>query len=164
VAFVAQETGDIDDTATVTSATPDPNKDNNAAKGRVSFGATADVSLVKTSDATTYKPSSRIAYQLTVANNGPSKAQGIVVTDNLPDVKQAIYESDTGGCVRSGTVLTCQLGDLNAGASRTFYIYVTVKGARGEVSNTASVTSLTADGNLSNNISTRVVTVQGGQP
>jgi hypothetical protein len=69
-----------------------------------------------------------------------------VVTDTLSAVQQAIYLSDTGACTKSGGILTCNVGALPIGQSRSFNINVTVKGSRGSVSNT----------------STRVVTVGGG--
>jgi uncharacterized repeat protein (TIGR01451 family) len=139
----------------------------NSMMRRPSFASTevqtsADVSVVKTSDATNYKPSSQVTYQITVANAGPSKALNVVLTDNLPDTKQAIYQSDTGGCVLSAPkILTCNLGDLDVGQSKTFFVYVVIKGSKGDVSNTASVTSSTPDAAMGNNSSTRVVTIKG---
>jgi hypothetical protein len=82
-----------------------------------------------------------------------------VVTDNLPDTKQAIYVFDTAGCSESGTVLTYNLGTIAAGTSKSFNVYVTVKGNKGQVSDTASVTSSTFDPVSANNSSTRVVLI-----
>ena len=146
--------------ADVSSDNPDPNNGNNLATAAVTVQATADLAITKTSDADTYKPSTQVTYQITVSNNGPSKALNAVVTDNLPDIKQAIYQSDTGGCVKSTpTTLVCNMGDLALGQTRTFFVYVLIKGSQGNVSNTASVTSSTPDPNLANNSSTRVVLV-----
>jgi hypothetical protein len=93
-------------------------------------------------------------------NNGTSKALNVVVTDNLPDLKQAIYNSDTGGCVHSAPrIVVCNLGDMAVSQTRTFFIYVTIKGSKGDVSNTASVASATPDGTTANNSSTRVVKI-----
>jgi uncharacterized repeat protein (TIGR01451 family) len=72
--------------------------------------AIADLELTKTTDFDIYKPSSTVVYKLTVTNHGPASAQNVVVTDNLPDVKQAIYLLDTGGCSKAGLVLTCNPG------------------------------------------------------
>ena len=95
-------------------------------------------------------------------NNGPSKALNVVVTDNLPDLRQAIYQSDTAGCVLSAPkTLVCNLGDMAVGQTKTFFIYVTIKGSRGDVTNTASVASSTSDPVAGNNASTRVVTIKG---
>ncbi|OLC39516.1 MAG: hypothetical protein AUH81_01450 [Candidatus Rokubacteria bacterium 13_1_40CM_4_69_5] len=148
--------------AVVSSDFADPNNGNNNATALTTVQARADLVIVKTSDAPTYKPSSLITYTVTVTNLGPSDAQAVVVTDNLPDIKQAVYLSDTGGCTKSGNTLTCALGNMPIGTSKSFNIDITVKGNRGDVSNTASVGSSTVDPTLANNTSTLVVTVQGG--
>jgi len=54
------------------------------------------------------------------------------------------------------------MGTVEPGSSKNFNIYVMVKGSRGEVSNTAMVSSSTTDPSIANNTSTKVVTVKGG--
>jgi hypothetical protein len=101
-----------------------------------------------------------VTYSINVVNTGPSNALNVVVTDNLPDLKAAIYQSDTGGCVLSTPItLTCNVGDMAVAQSKTFFIYVLIRGSRGAVSNTASVASATTDPAGGNNSSTRVVTI-----
>ena len=110
----------------------------------------------------TYKPSTQVKYSITVENLGPSKAINVVVTDNLPDLKAAIYNSDSQGCVKSAPrILVCNLGDMTVGQTKTFFVYVTIKGSKGEVSNTATVASATTDPAPDNNTSTRIVTIKG---
>ncbi len=149
--------------ASVTSDFADPNNANNVSTALTTVQTRADLAIVKTSDADTYKPSSRITYQIDVTNNGSSVARAVVVTDNLPDVKQALYQSDTAGCLRNSatdpTQLRCELGDLGVGESRTFFVVLLVRGNKGLVSNTASVSSATTDPVAANNSSTRSVTV-----
>ena len=122
----------------------------------------ADLAIAKTSDSPTYKPSSVITYTVTVTNGGASDAQAVVVTDNLPDIKAAIYQSDTGGCTKSGATLTCNIGTLAVGGSKSFNIYLLVKGNRGTVTNTATVQSSTTDPVAGNNTVSYSVTIQGG--
>jgi uncharacterized repeat protein (TIGR01451 family) len=148
--------------ASVASSFSDPNNANNNATANTLVQTRADLVVVKTSDAPSYKPSSLITYTVTVTNNGPSNALAVVVTDNLPTTKQAIYLSDTGGCTKSGLTLTCVVGDLAVGATRAFNVNMTVKGSKGSVSNTANVASPTTDPTPANNSSTRIVTVNGG--
>ena len=148
--------------ASVRSDFRDPNNTNNNATATTKVLARANLKIVKTSDAPSYKPSSLITYTVTVTNNGPSKALAVAAVDNLPSIKQAIYLSDTGGCTKSGTTLTCQLGDMDPGTTRSFNINMTVKGARGNVSNTVTGTSATVDPDTSDNVSTLIVPISGG--
>ena len=71
--------------------------------------------------------------------------------------------SDTGGCIfQAPKTLTCGMGTLAAGASKDFFVYVSVKGAQGDVSNVAAVSSSTNDPNVANNTATKTVSVKGG--
>lgn len=148
--------------ASISSDSADPNNGDNVQTATTTVSTSADLGITKTSDANNYKPSTQVKYQITVVNNGPSKALNVVVTDNLPDLKAAIYNSDTAGCVKSAPrILVCNLGDMAVGESRTFFVYVTIKGSKGNVSNTASLASATPDPVAGNNSSTRVVTIKG---
>ncbi len=147
--------------ARVHSDVLDPNNSNNLA-GEDTTVTVADLRIVKTSDADIYRPSSTVKYTIAVENTGPSDAANVVVTDDLPDVKQAVYVFDTAGCTKSDLTLTCNLGSLSAGGTTSFNVYVTVRGSKGEIVNTASVASSTFDPTLSNNSSTRVVLIKGG--
>jgi uncharacterized repeat protein (TIGR01451 family) len=148
--------------ASISSDSADPNNGDNIQTATTTVNTSADLGITKTSDANNYKPSTQVKYQITVVNNGPSKALNVVVTDNLPDLKAAIYNSDTAGCVKSAPrILVCNLGDMAVGESRTFFVYVTIKGAKGDVSNTASVAGATPDSVAGNNSSTRVVSIKG---
>jgi uncharacterized repeat protein (TIGR01451 family) len=127
--------------------------------------ADADLVIAKTSDKTSYKPSSVVTYTVSVTNNGPSDALAVIVTDNLPATDGARYQSDTGGCTHNTsqpTILTCKLGNMPVGTSKSFQIYERISGNQGTVTNTASVTSSTPDPNTANNTATRIVTVGSG--
>jgi uncharacterized repeat protein (TIGR01451 family) len=149
----------VNNNATVSSGVADPNNANNSATAAVTVLAKADLAIVKTSDKLIYKPSSVITYTIAVTNNGPSDALAVIVTDNLPTTTQSIYQADTGGCTKSGLTLTCNLGPMPVGTSKSFIMRELVKGSKGLVSNTASVNSSTVDPNASNNSSTRTVTI-----
>jgi uncharacterized repeat protein (TIGR01451 family) len=149
----------INNNATVSSSVVDPNNADNSGSAAVTVQARADLVITKTSDKTVYKPSSVITYTIAVTNNGPSDALAVIVTDNLPTTMQASYQSDTGGCTKSGLTLTCNLGNMPVGTSKSFIMRELVKGTRGVVSNTASVISSTTDPSTANNASTRAVTI-----
>ena len=149
----------ITNTAFVSSATSDPNPTNDSASTSTTVLTRADLAITKTSDADIYKPSATIRYAITVVNSGPSDAQNVVVTDELPTTKQAVYVFDTGGCTKSGLTLTCNLGMIAAGGSKSFNVYVKVKGSRGQVTNTASVAGSTFDPSVADNSSARVILI-----
>jgi uncharacterized repeat protein (TIGR01451 family) len=151
--------------AKVSSATFDPNNANNV-DGEDTTIQIADVQVMKTSDADINNPSKEVIYTLTVFNNGPSDAHNVVLTDDLPLMKQDRVFWLPGGstCTKpaGGTLLTCSFGTVPPGASRTVRVAIIYKGNRGVVSNTADVTTTTFDPDLSNNSSTKLVLV--GQP
>ena len=149
------------DDARVSSGTFDPNNSNNLDTEDTTI-AVVDLQLLKTSDFDVYKPSSTVQYRITVTNHGPADATNVVVTDNLPAVKQAIYLLDDAGCTKANLVLTCNLGTIEGATSRTFNVYVRIKGSKGVVTNNASVTSSVFDWKLSNNTSTRNILIKGG--
>jgi len=127
----------------------------------------ADLTIVLTSDALVYKPSTTIHYQITVTNNGPSDAQNVVITQALPTVKQGKYISNNIGCAPpAGTTLTCQapavpaLATIPAGGSITFQVNFFITGNKGTITSSATVSSSTTDPVSSNNSSIRVVTVK----
>jgi uncharacterized repeat protein (TIGR01451 family) len=158
VATSTPDAATLTNSATVTTSATDPSLPNTASVS-TTVAARGDLGIVKSADFDTYKPSSTVRYTITVTNNGSSDALGVSVTDDLPTTKQANYVFDSGGCTKSGLTLTCPHGTLAAGASYSFNVYVTIKGSKGAVFNTASVSSATADPDLSNNSSTEVVLI-----
>lgn len=142
--------------------TPDPVLSDNSDSVQVVVTALADVGIVKTSDADIYSPSSRVTFILTVTNDGPSTAHDIEVVDSLPPAKGANYLFDTGGCTLAGTTLTCPVGTLANGETASFNVYMLIKGNKGRITNTATVSSSTNDLNQDNNTSFKTVLVKGG--
>ena len=140
--------------------TLDANNANNLATTTTTVAFSADLALTLTSSAPTAKPSSTIHYRVTVDNLGPSDADGVVVTVNLPSAKDGHYVSDDGGCTLSDVTLTCPLGTLVAGSpTRTIFVDWFVQGSKFPVVVTASVAS-TPDPVAANNSATVTVTKQ----
>lgn len=122
----------------------------------------SDLVITKTTDQDAYKPSAQVVYTLTVENKGPADADDVVVTDNLPINKtDRVFWAPFLDCTKppGGTLLTCSLGTIPAGGSRTIVVAIIFKGSRGIISNTANVTSSTFDHALANNTSTKTVIV-----
>ncbi len=151
VVVTAEDVTQINDTATVRSTTADPDKGNNKATGRVDFLGSADLSLVKTGDATV-DAGGTLTYTITVTNSGPSTARDVVVRDTMPaGVTFDSVTSPSGSCTNGqpdGGKLECGLGNLANGATATITVVgrVTadlVPGTR--LFNDAIVSSATAD-------------------
>ena len=168
----ATEQVDINDVATVTAATPDPDQSNNRAQGTILVRAVADLRIDKTGPATAVAGTS-FDYSITLTNDGPSTAQGVVVTDALPAGVSVDAVSGSGGATCNAGVpgsaalpTTCSFGTLAPGASRTMTVSVTVlPGTRGALHNDVRVTSGTFDADLSDNLDTVVTQVSGlGRP
>lgn len=153
--------GPLTDTASVTSSTADPVPANNSASVTTQVITRADLGIALTSDKDVYKPSTVIHYTITVTNGGPSDAQAVTTTQVLPDPKMAQYVSNDAGCAApAGTTFTCALGTIPAGGSRSYQLNILIRGNKGTISQTATVTSTTVDPNTGNNSSIRNVTVK----
>ena len=152
---------DVDDIARVSSATPDPATANNEATAGLSFDASADLSITKTGPSTA-TAGTQFTYTLTVDNAGPSTADNVVVSDELPANVDFVSASTTTGTFTAvaGTV-TWNLGNVApADPARTLAITVFVHpDATSPLVNNASVTSTTSDPNASNNLATWTVTL-----
>ena len=70
----------------------------------------------------------------------------MVVTDNLPELKRPSTTLTAAvACTAHPGSCVCNLGDMEVGQTKTFFVYVTIKGSKGDVSNTATVVSQTVD-------------------
>jgi uncharacterized repeat protein (TIGR01451 family) len=115
----------------------------------------ADLSIAKTEESADPRPLNQgVVYAITVTNNGPTAAVNLVVTDTLPAGSTFNWAiAPSGTCSESGGTVTCTIGGLASGASVVVRVSVQLSaGLVGTtITNTASVTSTTADANTSNN-------------
>ena len=159
-------TGTITNTAIVSSTTPDPNPDNNTSTvtTTVSSAQSADVSVVKTASPNQVVPGEVLTYTIVVSNAGPSAAENVILTDNIPASITDVEFSVNGGGTFNPWTGSLNLGTLAAGASRTILVRGTVSNtATGTITNTAIVSSTTPDPNPDNNTSTVTTTVSSAQ-
>jgi uncharacterized repeat protein (TIGR01451 family) len=95
-----------------------------------------------------------ISYTVTVTNDGPSDADDVVITDNLPD-GVAFVDADSTECAYDSLnhdVICTLTAPLSVGEQRTFTIDVSVNAdASGDLVNTASITSSSTDDDVTNN-------------
>lgn len=150
-------------TATVSSAATDPNTTNNTASASVTVSTSADLTITLTSDMSVYHPSTTIHYTVTISNAGPSDAQGLTVVQTISPSKLVQFTTvnlPSTSCTVTPTTITCHLGTLASGATTGFQSNAFIRGNRGTITSTASITSTTPDPNTSTNSSTRIVTVK----
>ena len=159
-------TGTITNIAIVSSTTPDPNPNNNTSivTTVVSPEASADISVVKTASPNPVVPGEVLTYTIVVSNAGPSAAENVILTDNIPASITDVEFSVNGGGTFNPWTGSLNLGTLAAGASRTILVRGTVSNtATGTITNTAIVSSTTPDPNPDNNTSTVTITVSSAQ-
>jgi uncharacterized repeat protein (TIGR01451 family) len=108
----------------------------------------ADLSITKSAKAT---GSDDFIFTITVKNNGKIPAENVVVRDQLSKWFDLEYAKGPG--CKEGQTVTCKIGTLKAGKSVTITIRVDVEpdNFRGNITNTASVSSSTKDPNSKNN-------------
>ena len=121
-----------------------------------------DLALTKSIDKPNLNPGDQAVYTLTVRNNGPLSSVGAQIVDNLPAGMSFVASSD--GCVASGTTVTCAVGSLANGTSKTFAFTVRLanpySGPR-PVVNTATLDA-PGDPNPGNNSGSASTNISGG--
>jgi uncharacterized repeat protein (TIGR01451 family) len=112
----------------------------------------ADLALTKTVDNPTPAAGANVVFTITVTNNGPNNATGVVVNDFLP-AGLTYVSDDGGGAYVPGTGLWT-IGALANAAAATLHITATVTSTEGIV-NVAEISSATPlDPNPANNRAT----------
>ncbi|MCB0023356.1 MAG: DUF11 domain-containing protein, partial [Caldilinea sp.] len=97
--------------------TPDPNLANNQASVATTIATAATLRATKVALNNPVYAGAVVLYQIVVTNDGPSDAQSVTITDTLP-VSMTYIGGDVA-CTNNSNVITCNLGTLAAGASRT---------------------------------------------
>lgn len=155
-------TGCINNTAIVTSTTPDPNLINNVSSICVESETEieeADISVVKIASSRKACVGSCLEFTIIVSNTGPNAAQNVTLIDNVENIlKKAVFSLDQGATWNLWTGRLV-IGTLPAGAERVIILNGIIKPTCDcTITNIADVTSTTPDPNLNNN--TSIVMVQ----
>lgn len=150
--------------ATVTSQTIDPAPSNNTSITTVSVESAtqADLALSMTAAPTPVFLFSNLTYTIQVQNLGQASAATVKVVDTIPAGTTFVSANAPAGWTCTGTAtVTCALsGTMAQGASASITISVTSPSAAGPISNTATVSSSTADPVAANNSATVITVVQ----
>jgi uncharacterized repeat protein (TIGR01451 family) len=146
-------TAGFTNTVIITTTTPGDDPDNNVDDWPVDVTVplTAEIRVLKTGSASPVMPGEVMTYSLTVTNDGPSDAEGVVVTDTLPAEVTFIAANppQAGG----PNPLVWNLGTLTPNESRSIVITVTVNpDVTAGFTNTVIITTTTPGDDPGNNV------------
>ncbi|WP_458170484.1 COG1361 S-layer family protein [Kribbella sp. WER1] len=153
--------GDLTNSATAESSTPDPDTSNNTGRTTDTVKASADLAITKTAQPVPVHAGQPVTYTLTVTNNGPSAAQSVKVTDPVPSPLQYVSaKSSAGTCTEASGTVTCAVGTVAPGDTVTVTVVADVPSGTepNDVKNTATVSSPTPDPVTGNNTATHTIT------
>jgi len=133
----------------------------NSSPGPHSASICTDMAITKSGAPNPVLQNATLTYALTVTNNGPQAATGVVVVDTLPTEVTYVSSSatGTGSCTQASGVVTCTYATMVSGDIETVTI-VTTAVTPSLALNTAVVNSATPDPNLANNTATFTSTIE----
>ena len=128
--------------------------------------ASADLAVAMTASPSPVPVLGSVTYQITVTNNGPSPATGVVLTDPIPANTVFASIDDLTDCAVTSGTLTCNFGSVAVGAGSAITVNLmlvplAVPAGAGTFDNTATVTANEFDPTLANNTATQTVQVTG---
>jgi uncharacterized repeat protein (TIGR01451 family) len=118
----------------------------------------ADLTLSKSDSPDPVTAGQTLTYTLSITNNGPSDATGVVITDTLP--AGVTFNFASAGCTESGGLVTCNIGGLTSGSTLQQTIVVTVNiSTTGSLTNTVTVGGNETDPVSGNNTASQITTI-----
>jgi uncharacterized repeat protein (TIGR01451 family) len=157
--------GIIENEATVSSTTPDPNLGNNTASVPVDVQPHADVAVSKTAAPSVVAAGDTLTYTLIVTNFGPNRAVNVLVGDIIGDATLLNPQFYVDGAPMGVWTDSHNLGDMESATMHIITITGTVApDAFGTIANSATVLAETSDPNLNNNISVVNIDVEEPSP
>ncbi|MCI0443773.1 DUF11 domain-containing protein, partial [bacterium] len=120
-------------------------------------GTNSNLALTVTDNPDPVFQNTTLTYTLTVTNNGPKTANSVVLIDELP-ASVTFISSSNGNCVHNNGIVTCNLNNMNNGASIQFTIDV-MPTALGPIDNYAIVSANENDPDATDNSDTETTQV-----
>jgi uncharacterized repeat protein (TIGR01451 family) len=127
--------------------------------GRYTEHLQADPAITMSADVVDSGNGGTISYTIPVVNNGPDKATGVVVADQLPIGTKLVSATTTQGSCGGTSTVECGVGVLAGGAGATVTIKVTAD--PGTYTNTATVSTQSLDTDPSNDSASVSTTLVG---
>jgi uncharacterized repeat protein (TIGR01451 family) len=166
VTVLAVASGTATNTLNITADQPDPNPANNSYSLTVQIQPrAADLAVTKTGTPNPVVAGQKETYTITVTNNGPLTATGVVANDAwsaASGIKGGIafksVSTTQGACTQSGAGISCAVGSLANGATATITLVLQPR-SKGSFSDTATVSGNESDPDSGNNSSTVITTV-----
>jgi uncharacterized repeat protein (TIGR01451 family) len=140
-------------TASVSGNETDPNAGNDSDQEETTVIRRADLQVSKSDSVDPVMAGTSFMYYVTVANNGPSSASGVSVTDALPSGLTFNASGSSSECWASGQNVTCYVEALSAGDDITLTLAVSAQATLADgtvLSNTANVSGNETDPNTGN--------------
>ncbi len=124
----------------------------------------ADLMVTQTTNKSAVYVGENLIYTIVVTNNGPSNATGVILNDILPTETTFVsIVMNQGTYDHTGSLITCNLGDLASGSSTTITITVTPNTPE-IIKNFTRVSGNEFDPNIENNVFLESTTVNPVEP
>ncbi len=121
----------------------------------------ADVAAGLSTSAASAKKGARVTWTLTLRNNGPSSASGLVATLGVPPGLS--LGTLPSGCTSSGSSVQCTSTSLTASSTVTWTVPTTVTASKGTLTMTSSVATASWDPQFGNNSASATIKVGSGR-
>ncbi|MBP7998131.1 MAG: DUF11 domain-containing protein [Chloroflexi bacterium] len=151
--------GDVQGEFSIAAHEVDPDTSNNVISAATNVIAT-DLSVTVVDMPDPIRAQKILSYTLAVSNNGPSFANGVVVTHTVPlTVSLTTVVSPQGDCSLSGQTAVCQFNTLNSGQSVTVQV-AAVPTEKGKVQSVSQVIGNEVDPSLPDNQHTEITEIR----
>ncbi len=152
--------------ASVDSDTLDQVLPNNEDAATIAVEPEADLSVSKTTSASTAVSGENITWTITVHNAGPEPATQAELSDDLPAELTLVSASPSQGACNAADPLVCQLGVIPVGATVTVEVVTQINelAADAPITNSAFVESAEHDPSTPNNSNAAVLSARAAPP